>query len=182
MAVEGKFPKVDGNILFASEVNGFLIQKKDFNLGSEQTVSDTTNTLIGSDILTGANPGMIHSIFVKATTGAPNVTGSSAIVRMNLSGANTGDWFVNISTLQNLGGATPQNATAIVVDTVAGDLFQSINTGQTRSVNNAAMIPILDDTLAIKFYLRAILSDYDVTVSGIDFSLLYTQLGSAVTL
>ena len=179
MAAENEFPKADGDILFASEVNGFLPILSTLNLPTEFTATTNSFVEVGSLLLTGIGSGIIHSAEISVRLTAQNTTGSEAELAVNYSGANTGNnYFARVNHQLDGGGDVEESIGRSTSQTL---LLSRFDIGQVAAAGTV-LIPIKDNPVAIIFYLRSRNNTAGAiaTVSGITIRTLYNQIGSII--
>jgi hypothetical protein len=91
MAAEGVFPKVDGDILYASEVNSFNANGRYIAAGSYLISSGTNYFIVGSHLISGlGNPTSLEYFFTGsgAIAFSLSISGLAAESKVNVSGLN----------------------------------------------------------------------------------------------
>lgn len=179
---QGEFPKVDGDILYASEVNDKLTVH--YTSGVISTGGNTTDVYVnvGSTVLTGLQSGAILNFNYKATLFVSGSTGHNVYGRVSISGANTGEYAPIISTpyeSSNFLSFAKQNTefTQAFTDGIFKYSFTSGTTGSNPiEVTLAANIPVLDGSIVINNFTKSDIVDQTAQLSGVSYNLTYAGL------
>jgi len=156
---EGIFPKSDGEVLFASEVNNLRQFTGSAFIGTFTSVgSSNVFTSTGSLVLSGMISGCITGIFYDAfmSAGLSNVTAHSIL---SVSGVNTGTKYISsfFSRISNAGSVFSERVAITQPGTEPQDVLLTIGatTIDEAMHQSSVAIPTSDDTVVVHAMLRA---------------------------